>query len=66
MGLFWLTLWLPLTRALHIRGTWESGAEGPLLVLAKFGFQQTDALNLEHTRGYIYGNVTSEGSQRLP
>ena len=44
---------------LRIEGFWES-SYGPV-VLAKFGFQKTDPLNLEHTRGYIYGNVTAEG-----
>lgn len=42
---------------MRVRDSWES--RDFLTVIAKFGVQQTDALHKLHTRGYIYGNISS-------
>lgn len=51
--------------ALHIVGHWSlsslSGQNG-FKILARFGFQKTDLLLVNKTRGYIFGNVTSSES----
>uniref|UniRef100_A0A915C1H7 GPR180/TMEM145 transmembrane domain-containing protein n=1 Tax=Parascaris univalens TaxID=6257 RepID=A0A915C1H7_PARUN len=50
-----------LVNGMRITGTWST-KNGPVSVLAKFGFQQTDPLETKnkHSRGFIYGNVSSE------
>ncbi|VDN32709.1 unnamed protein product [Gongylonema pulchrum] len=49
---------LEITEALRVVGTWKSD-DRPVQILAKFGFQQVDPLDAEHTRGFVYGNVSS-------
>lgn len=43
--------------ALHLSGTWNSN--NFFLFLAKFGFQRTEKNDVQHSQGYIYGNITS-------
>ncbi|KAM3726952.1 Transmembrane protein [Dirofilaria immitis] len=43
----------------EIVGTWSS-RNGRFSLLAKFGFQQIDPLDAEHSRGFVYGNVSSQ------
>lgn len=47
------------SQAVRIIGTWNS-RNSRFSILAKFGFQQIDPLDAEHSRGFIYGNVSSE------
>jgi hypothetical protein len=61
--MFWSSLFLacfvvlihPAT-SLHLTGTWNGN--NFFKFLARFGFQQTNKLDVESTQGYIYGNVT--------
>uniref|UniRef100_A0A0R3RVS8 GpcrRhopsn4 domain-containing protein n=1 Tax=Elaeophora elaphi TaxID=1147741 RepID=A0A0R3RVS8_9BILA len=50
---------LQRSQALRIVGTWSSRSNR-FSVLAKFGFQQIDPLDTVHSRGFVYGNVSSE------
>lgn len=52
---------LQLTVSMRVTGTWST-SKGRLKVVAKFGFQQIDILDKdkEHSRGFIYGNITSQ------
>ncbi|KAL3981831.1 Rhodopsin-like GPCR transmembrane domain family protein [Acanthocheilonema viteae] len=47
------------SQAVRIVGTWSS-RNNRFSILAKFGFQQIDPLDVEHSRGFVYGNVSSE------
>uniref|UniRef100_A0A1I7VDD7 GpcrRhopsn4 domain-containing protein n=1 Tax=Loa loa TaxID=7209 RepID=A0A1I7VDD7_LOALO len=47
------------SQAIRIVGTWSS-RNGRFFILAKFGFQQIDPLDMEHSCGFVYGNVSSE------
>ncbi|BHF71925.1 hypothetical protein SprV_0401498600 [Sparganum proliferum] len=47
----------PSTHALRVVGTWST--ENVYTFLAKFAFQKTTVDAIETTRGYIFGNVTS-------
>ncbi|VDK64218.1 unnamed protein product [Onchocerca ochengi] len=49
---------LQRSQALRITGTWSS-RNNQFSILAKFGFQQIDPLDAEHSRGFVYGNVSS-------
>lgn len=59
--LFGLIYYIILQRsqAVRIVGTWSS-RNNRFSILAKFGFQQIDPLDAEHSRGFVYGNVSSE------
>lgn len=46
------------TDGLHLKGTFHSTEF--FLFLAKFGFQKTDDNNIESTRGYLYGRLSSK------
>lgn len=50
-----------LVNGMRVTGSWST-KNGRISVLAKFGFQQTDPLETKnkHSRGFIYGNVSSE------
>ncbi len=61
----WTFSLLPYTVvSLHITGTWNSGEF--VTILAKFGVQKTNELDLKISRGFIYGNVTRSGTYDLP
>lgn len=47
--------------ALHAKGTWNS--KDFFLFLGKFGFQRTDKNDIQHSQGYIYGNITSKNNK---
>uniref|UniRef100_A0A915PIH6 SCP domain-containing protein n=1 Tax=Setaria digitata TaxID=48799 RepID=A0A915PIH6_9BILA len=44
--------------AVRIVGFWSS-RNGRFSILAKFGFQQIDPLDTQHSSGFVYGNVSS-------
>uniref|UniRef100_A0AAF5PGE4 GpcrRhopsn4 domain-containing protein n=2 Tax=Wuchereria bancrofti TaxID=6293 RepID=A0AAF5PGE4_WUCBA len=50
---------LQRSQAIRIVGTWSSRSSR-FSILAKFGFQQIDPLDAEHSRGFVYGNVSSK------
>ncbi|VDO27420.1 unnamed protein product [Onchocerca flexuosa] len=50
---------LQRSQSLRIVGTWSSRIS-QFSILAKFGFQQIDPLDAEHSRGFVYGNVSSQ------
>ncbi|VDK71930.1 unnamed protein product [Litomosoides sigmodontis] len=50
---------LQRSQAVRIVGTWSSRTDR-FSILAKFGFQQIDPLDAEHSRGFVYGNVSSD------
>ncbi|KHN85072.1 Transmembrane protein [Toxocara canis] len=54
-----------MTEGLRVRGSWST-SKGRISVIAKFGFQQIDPLETDTktSRGFIYGNVSSESSYR--
>ncbi|VDM42287.1 unnamed protein product, partial [Toxocara canis] len=56
---------LDMTEGLRVRGSWST-SKGRISVIAKFGFQQIDPLETDTktSRGFIYGNVSSESSYR--
>lgn len=43
---------------MHVSDKWNSDSD-QYKIVAKFGFQQTNSFDKEHTRGFIFGNVTS-------
>lgn len=47
------------SQGLRIIGNWSS-RNSQFSILAKFGFQQIDPLDAEHSRGFVYGNISSE------
>lgn len=47
--------------SLKIDGRWSNDDQF-YSVVAKFGFQKTDPYQLNRTRGYIFGNITSDGA----
>lgn len=59
--LFKLIYYIILQRSQGVRivGTWSSH-KSRFSILAKFGFQQIDPLDAEHSGGFVYGNVSSD------
>lgn len=56
-SLCWLIVDLQLIRSIHLTGTWDNAQL--FTIIAKFGFQQSDPVDKDHTLGFIYGNITS-------
>ncbi|KJH43631.1 hypothetical protein DICVIV_10349 [Dictyocaulus viviparus] len=50
---------LVVMEAVHVEGVWNTATERVKFV-TKFGFQQTNALDRENSRGFVFGNVTSK------
>jgi len=46
--------------SLHLEGTWET--EDFFVFLTKFGFQKTEPNNINDTKGYVFGNITTSPS----
>ncbi|VDN04855.1 unnamed protein product [Thelazia callipaeda] len=46
-------------QAVRIIGSWNSRSSR-FSIVAKFGFQQVDPLDVEHSRGFVYGNISSQ------
>ncbi|MFH4981224.1 hypothetical protein AB6A40_007933 [Gnathostoma spinigerum] len=49
---------------LRVTGVWEA-RNSRFSIIAKFGFQETDELDKEHSRGFIFGNLTAETMQTI-
>lgn len=47
-----------VARSMRVYGTWLA-ADQRVQVLAKFGVQPVDQLQLDASRGYVFGNVSS-------
>ena len=54
---FVLCIYIVRCTALHLKGTWRTD-DVFFKFLTRFGFQQTNAVDISSTQGYIYGNIT--------
>lgn len=53
-----LVLLIGQSNSFRVTGTWNT-VEERIIIVAKFGIQQTDPLDREVSLGVVYGNITS-------
>uniref|UniRef100_A0A914EB06 GPR180/TMEM145 transmembrane domain-containing protein n=1 Tax=Acrobeloides nanus TaxID=290746 RepID=A0A914EB06_9BILA len=64
LGIVLFCLLYVCCETIRITGTWNT-VEKRLVIATKFGFQQTDPLDKENSRGFIYGNITYSVSANI-